>query len=305
MNNNRYYTLNNYFKSKYKERVQKITVDGGFSCPNIDGTISKSGCIFCNNLAFSPQLRQKEKDIKKQIEYGIRFAEKRYNAKKYMVYFQPYTNTYGKLAELKSKYDIIKEFKNVVGLAIGTRPDCVDEEKLNLLDSYTDQYEAWIEYGLQSARDKTLKLINRGHDYERFRQAVLDTKKKRLKICVHVIIGLPKENLKDYIYTAKKLAELKVDGVKIHPAHVVKDTTLEVIYKKGKYNPISFNDYVQSAATMIEYLHSDCIIQRVGASAPDDMLLAPDWINEKDAKMAINNYLEERNSWQGKHINNK
>lgn len=299
---NRYYTLNQYFKERYGGRVHKITIDAGFSCPNLDGTIGKGGCIYCNNLAFNPQLRKgRDKTIREQIIEGIEFAKNRYKAKKFIAYYQPYTNTYGNVEDLKSKYDVIKEFPPIIGLAVGTRPDCIDENKLNLLISYKKDYEVWIEYGLQSAKDKTLKLINRGHDFKTFKRAVEETKAKDIKVCAHVIIGLPQESLEDYIYTAKKLRELKIDGVKLHPAHVVKDTELARMYKGGNYIPLGFKQYVKFASIMVEYLPPNCVIQRVGASAPEDMLLAPDWIKDrKDVALAINKYLEENNSWQGK-----
>jgi len=297
----KYYTLNRYFKDKYGQRVHKITINAGFSCPNIDGTINRGGCIYCNNLAFNPQLRERRvESIKQQIIKGIQFAEARYKAKKYMVYYQPYTNTYADVRELKKKYNVIKSFSGIIGLAIGTRPDCVDEDKLGLISSYSNSYEVWIEYGLQSARDRTLKLINRGHDFNCFKKAVEETKKKGIRICAHVIIGLPGEGLKDYIYTAERLAELNIEGVKLHPAHVVIDTKLAQAYEFGNYIPPDFEQYIEAAATMIEFLPPNCIVQRVGASVPDEMLIAPEWINdERNVGLAVNNNLEESNSWQG------
>lgn len=297
---NRFYTLNSYFKKKFGQRVQKITIDANFTCPNLDGTFGKSGCIYCNNKAFNPQLRRNKKTVIQQIKEGIEFSSKRYNINKFIAYFQPFTNTHASVKELKQKYGVIKLFPNIVGLSIGTRPDCIDHEKLKLISSYAKSYEVWIEYGLQSARDKTLNLINRGHDFSIFKKSVIDTKNTGIKVCVHVIIGLPGESKKDYLYTAKKLSELEIDGIKIHPIHLVKNTHLEDLYKKGKFHPLDIKDYIDSACDMIEYLPSRCIIHRVGASASPDLLLAPLWLKEKkDYSHDINKELKKRDSRQG------
>jgi len=303
----RYYALSKYFKDEYGVRVQKITIDAGFSCPNIDPAIGKDGCIYCNNLSFNPQLRDSSrKSIKNQIIDGIEFAKNNYKAQKFMAYFQAYTNTYASLDKLKTKYDVIKGFSEIIGLSVGTRPDCVDDEKLALLASYNRSYEVWVEYGLQSARDKTLELINRGHNFKVFEEAALKTKKKEIKVCAHVIIGLPGESLEDYIYTAKKIAKLDIEGVKLHPAHVVTGTKLAKLYDYGRYQAPSFKEYTQAASFMIEYLPPECVIQRLGASAPNDMLLAPEWMRkEKNPSLIINELLEERDSFQGSKFLNE
>lgn len=298
---NRFHTLNQYFKRKYKERVQKITINAGFSCPNLDGAISNEGCLYCNNLAFNPQLRSNKRgSISEQIEEGMEFAHKRYNANKFMAYYQPYSNTYAPIEELRRKYEVVNEYPQIVALSIGTRPDCVERDKLNLISSFKESKEVWIEYGLQSARDRTLEIINRGHNFKQFEEAVLETKKKDIKICVHLIIGLPGEDLQDYIYTAKEMNRLKIEGVKLHPAHVVKDTKLAHWYRRGEYSPPTFGEYVEAATSMIEYLSLNCIIQRIGASAPDNLLLAPKWINSrKDTPIQINKLLEKKDACQG------
>lgn len=299
---NRFYSLNQYFKSRYHERVQKITINSGFSCPNLDGTLSNTGCIYCNNLAFNPQLREdKEKSIRAQIEEGMEFAYRRYNAKKFMAYYQPYSNTYAPVELLREKYKIINEYSKIVALSIGTRPDCVNKEKLNLIASFKNSKEVWIEYGLQSAKEETLKKINRGHDFEDFKRSVLETKKRNIKVCVHLIVGLPGESFIDYLHTATKISKLKVDGVKLHPAHVVKNTELAKWYQKGKYNPLSYQEYLSAVTKMVEYLPSHCVIQRMGASAPSDLLLAPEWINEKkNISSEVNKLLNKKGGYQGK-----
>jgi len=160
-----YYKFSDYLKKRFGCRVHKITVDAGFSCPNIDGTLSNNGCIFCDNYSFSPPVRTKNIPLTKQIEEGIEYGKRRYKAEKFIVYFQPYSDTYAPVDILKERYDIVKNFPDIVGISIGTRPDCIDEEKLSLIQGYTERYEVWIEYGLQSIHDRTLKLINRNHTY--------------------------------------------------------------------------------------------------------------------------------------------
>ncbi|MCM8804898.1 MAG: TIGR01212 family radical SAM protein, partial [Candidatus Omnitrophica bacterium] len=229
-----YKKYSDYLKKKFGCRVHKISVYAGFFCPNLDGTLSKKGCIYCNNYAFSPCLRE-NLEIEKQIEKGIEYGKKRFKAEKFIVYFQPYSNTYAPIEILKEKYGIVKKFSEVVGISIGTRPDCIDYEKLKLIESYSDKYEVWIEYGLQSVHDKTLKIINRNHTYSDFLNAYNLTRKRNIKICVHVIIGLPGETRKDILETAKECGRLKFDGIKIHPIHILKDTELERWYKGKRF----------------------------------------------------------------------
>ncbi|HDN98047.1 MAG TPA: TIGR01212 family radical SAM protein [bacterium] len=297
----RYYKFSKYLKEKFGGRVVKISVDGGFKCPNLDGTLSKEGCIYCNNYAFSPALRRKEKSLEEQIEEGINYGRKRFKANMFIVYFQPYTNTYGEVEFLKKRYDVIKNFPEVVGIAIGTRPDCIDEEKLKLIESYTENYEVWIEYGLQSIHDKTLKIINRNHKYSDFLKAVEMTKGRGIKICAHVIIGLPGETKNDMIETAKECGRLRIDGIKIHPLHVVKDTKLEKMYREGKYTPMDIGFYVDTVVEFLQYLSPDTVIQRITADCPPEYLVAPFWISLKERVIKmIEDRLEKDDIYQGK-----
>jgi len=297
----RYYKFSKYLKEKFGGRVVKISVDGGFKCPNLDGTLSKEGCIYCNNYAFSPALRRKGKSLEEQIEEGINYGRKRFKANMFIVYFQPYTNTYGEVEFLKKRYDVIKNFPEVVGIAIGTRPDCIDEEKLKLIESYTENYEVWIEYGLQSIHDKTLKIINRNHKYSDFLKAVEMTKGRGIKICAHVIIGLPGETKNDMIETAKECGRLRIDGIKIHPLHVVKDTKLEKMYREGKYTPMDIGFYVDTVVEFLQYLSPDTVIQRITADCPPEYLVAPFWISLKERVIKmIEDRLEKDDIYQGK-----
>ena len=298
MNKKTYYKFSDYLKERFGCRVHKVSIDAGFSCPNKDGKLSKDGCIYCDNRAFSPPVRNtnSKKGYKKisngarietQIETGIKMGRERYGAEKFIVYFQAYTNTYAPLGILKERYDVVRKFKDIVGISIGTRPDCVDEEILDLIESYSKDYEVWIEYGLQSIHDKTLKLINRHHTYEDFLKAVKLTRKRNIKICTHIIIGLPNETKEEMLETAKALAKLKIDGVKIHPLHVVKGTKLEELFKKGKYKPLELDEYVNIVTEFLQYLPSDTVIQRITADCPKEFLVAPLWILDKNAVLNL------------------
>ena len=211
----RYNQFSAYLKNKFGAKVYKITIDAGFSCPNRDGTISTGGCIFCDESGSFSQAHSNILSIEEQINTGAETLSKRFKAEKFMAYFQAYSNTYKPVDELKQIYDASLNHKDIVGISIGTRPDCVDEEKLKLISSYNKNYYTWLEYGLQSVHNKTLKKINRGHDYETFLNAYKKTKEYGINVCVHVILGLW-ETHDEMMETAKRLAELKVDGVKIH-----------------------------------------------------------------------------------------
>jgi len=276
-----YYKFSSYLKERFGCRVHKITVDAGFNCPNIDGTFSRDGCIFCDNFAFSPAVRKKGIPVERQIEEGISHGGKRYKAKKFIVYFQPYTNTYAPVETLKSRYDTVRRFPEVAGISIGTRPDCIDEDKLSLIEQYTKNYEVWIEYGLQSVHDRTLKQINRNHTYEDFLKAIDITKNRNIKICTHVILGLSGESREDMIETAKECTRLNLDGIKIHPLHVVKGTILEKMFHEGKYKPLEMEEYIELTAEFLSHLNPGMVIQRLTADCPKDILVAPAWINRK------------------------
>ncbi len=314
-NKKRYYDYNSYLKSLYGERVQKIVVDAGLDCPNRDGSISKGGCIYCNNKGSGSGLWKKGLSITEQIELGRNAMARRYNAKKFLVYFQSYTNTYTTCERMKAMYDEALKVDGVVGMAIGTRPDCVDQEKIDLIASYTDKYLVWLEYGLQSSHDKTLQLINRGHNFECFIKAVemvkkmesikkmtqLLNKKNRINICAHVILGLPKETKSMMIQTARRIGELGVDGVKIHLLYVVKGTILERMWQNGSYTCMTQNEYVETVCDFIEHLPKNVVIQRITGDPHPDELAAPEWaLNKHSTFNMIQTTLEERDSWQGK-----
>lgn len=254
-------------------------MDAGFSCPNRDGKTSTAGCIYCDNRSFSFHSREGKKlSLKDQISSGIEAARKRFKAEKFIVYFQAHTNTYAPLNRLKEKYDTIRGFKDVVGLAIGTRPDCVNDQILSLISSYANDYDVWIEYGLQSIHNETLERINRGHSYEDFLNTYNLTRLYPIKICVHVILGLPGETKVMMIHTAEEIKRLKVDAIKICPLYIVKDTPIEVLYKKGEYVPLKLEEYNNLLYEFLLHLHRNIIVQRINAFCPKDILVAPDWV---------------------------
>jgi radical SAM protein (TIGR01212 family) len=296
-----YYKFSEYLKEQFGCRVHKITVDAGFSCPNIDGTFSKNGCIFCNNYAFSPALKNKI-PLEEQIQRGIEHGKNRYTAEKFIVYFQTYSNTHAPVETLKKRYDAVRQFPEVIGISIGTRPDLVDEEKLTLIETYTKDYEAWIEYGLQSIHDRTLKTINRNHTYRDFLKAVDITKNRNIKICAHVIIGLPGESEKEMMETAQECSRIDIDGIKIHPLHVVKGTALEKMFHEGKFKPLEMEKYVELAAEFMAYLNPRMVIQRLTADCPADFLVAPAWLNRKQHLLkTLEKYMLKENFFQGSH----
>ena len=297
----RYNDLNNYFRNTFGCRVQKIAVDAGLTCPNRDGTIASGGCIYCNALGSGTGFLQKGLSLSEQISRGKKHLARRYKAKKFMVYFQSFTNTYAPLPVLKEIYGEALKFPEVVGLSIGTRPDCVDEPVLDLLESYTASHLIWVEYGLQSAHDKTLALINRGHDAACFARAVHRTHGRGIKICAHVIIGLPGEGRSHVLKTAKFLAELGIDGVKLHLLYVVKGTRLHTLYKEGSYQCLDQDAYVGLVCDFLEHIPEHVVIQRLTGDPHPHELVAPQWALERNETFArINQELEKRDSRQGR-----
>lgn len=295
----RYNQFSAYLKNKFDAKVYKITIDAGFSCPNRDGTISTGGCIFCDESGSFSQAHSNILSIEEQINTGAETLSKRFKAEKFMAYFQAYSNTYKPVNELKQIYDASLNHKDIVGISIGTRPDCVDEEKLKLISSYNKNYYTWLEYGLQSAHNKTLKKINRGHDYETFLNAYKKTKEYGINVCVHVILGLW-ETHDEMMETAKRLAELKVDGVKIHMLCALEGTKLAQLYNNGEIDFMSEDEYIKTVCDFLEYLPPTTTIHRLAGNGLKKELIAPRWIGKKlDALNKIDREFIRRGTWQG------
>ncbi|MDO9565218.1 MAG: TIGR01212 family radical SAM protein [Candidatus Desulfaltia sp.] len=297
----RYYDFNTYLRTVFGCRVQKITLDAGLSCPNRDGKISKKGCIYCNARGSGTGAYAKGLSITKQMVDGKKWLSRKYKARKFLAYFQSFTNTYAPVDKLKSLYEEALAIDDVVGLSIGTRPDCVDEPILDLLQGYAKHYHIWIEYGLQSVHDATLALINRGHDFQCFKKAVAATQNRGIKICTHVILGLPNETETQILETAKKVADMGIDGIKIHLLYVVKGTELEKLYMKGKYKCLAQQQYVDLVCDFLELIPHNMVIQRLTGDPHPEELVAPAWSLQKRETLAlIAKTLEKRDSWQGK-----
>lgn len=298
----RYRSYNNYLKIKYGQRVQKVTVDAGFTCPNRDGTVARGGCIYCNNESFNPGYNDPTKSIKQQISEGTEFLKRRYGVEKFIVYFQPYSNTYASLDHLKELYYEALSQPGIIGLTIGTRPDCVDESKIEYLASLAKDYDITIEYGLESIRDETLKRINRGHDFQSYLDAVDMTKGRGIKICTHIILGFPWENSGHWMYQADVLSEIFFDFLKIHQLHIVKNTVIAKQYQKNPFVLFTLDEYAQMVISFLERLNPKIIIQRLAGEAPKPMLLAPNW-GKRNAEVIqyIDAQFEKRDTWQGKY----
>ncbi|MFC2140231.1 TIGR01212 family radical SAM protein [Candidatus Auribacterota bacterium] len=299
----RYRDLNSYLKEKFKVKIYKIALDAGFSCPNKDGLLSSKGCIFCSEGSAAVYI-DKSLSIADQISNRIRILKKKDQDAKFIAYFQAFSNTYAPLFTLEKVYKESLAHEDVVGLSLGTRPDCIDKAKLDLIAQFSEKKEElWIEYGLQSMHEKTLKLINRGHSLEDFKAAVKMTQARGIKICAHMILGLPQESKADMLNTAKFIADLNIEGIKIHLLHVIKDTLLEQMYLKKEVSMLSQKEYVQLVCDILEILPPEMIIHRLTGEADKKIHIAPLWaLNKGRVLKDINDELVRRDSYQGRKI---
>ncbi len=296
----RYNQYSAYLKQKFGAKVYKVTLDAGFSCPNRDGTISKGGCIFCDDSGSFSQAHSNKLSIEEQLKTGIETLTKRFKAQKFMSYFQAYSNTYKPVKELENIYKSALNHPDVIGISIGTRPDCIDDEKLKLISTFTKDYYTWIEYGLQSCHDSTLKSINRGHNFDCFKKAVEKTKKYGINICAHIILGLPDETHNDMIKTAEELAKLGIDGIKIHMLCILENTPIAKMYEKGEITLISEEEYINTVCDILEILPANITIHRLAGNGLKSELIQPRWIGKKlDTLNRIDRELERRMTWQG------
>ena len=295
----RYNQYSEFLKNKFGAKVYKITLDAGFSCPNRDGTISNCGCIFCDDGGSLSQAHSNLLSIEDQVKVGAETLAKRFKAKKFMSYFQAFSNTYKPVDELEKIYRASLNHPDIVGISIGTRPDCVDDEKLKLISSFTPDYYTWIEYGLQSVHDKTLKKINRGHDYKCFLEAYEKTKEYGINTCLHVILNLF-ETYDEMMETAKTIAKLEPEGVKIHMIVALEGTKVAEMYKNGELDFMTEDEYVSTVCDFLEYLPPKTTIHRLAGNGLRTELVAPRWIGKKlDTLNRIDREFERRNSWQG------
>jgi radical SAM protein (TIGR01212 family) len=282
--------------------VQKIYIDAGLSCPNRDGAISTGGCIYCNAEGSGSGAHRPGLSITEQVRAVKGHMARKYKAKKFIAYFQSFSNTYAPVEHLKTLYDDALAVEDIIGLFIGTRPDCVDEPVLELLQHYNENYLVWIEYGLQSAHDGTLARINRGHDFKCFEKAVVMAKRRGIKVCVHVILGLPLENKQQMLETARIISNMGIDGIKIHHLSVLKGTALEQMYNSGSYHCLEQKEYLDLVCDFLELLPEEMIIQRLAGDPHEEELIAPLWSRRKSETLdLITRTLAARDSWQGKN----
>ncbi len=296
----RVHTLGQYLLRRHGERVHKLAINAGFTCPNRDGSRGRGGCTFCNNVSFNPGGR-KPLSVVEQIEAGRQVVRKRTGARRYLAYFQAYTNTYGDFCRLKSLYDEALNEPDVIGLAIGTRPDCVAPEVLDLLAEYQAQgHEIWLELGLQSAFDVTLQRVNRGHGFDEYRDTVRAARFRGIPVCTHLILGLPGESRAEMFASLERVLELGTDGLKLHPLHVVRGTQLANEWRCGAYSPLAMNDYIEIAAEMVERTPPEVVYHRLTGTASAKMLLAPEWCEKKWIVLnGIEAALRRRRGFQG------
>ncbi|MFH1653008.1 MAG: TIGR01212 family radical SAM protein [Pseudomonadota bacterium] len=308
--NQRYNSLNDFLKVRFKERVYKIAVDANLGCPNFDGTIGKDGCSFCNLATLEPVITKgasssflTSHNIQDQVKFGIEYGRKRHNAKKFIAHFQSGSNTYAPLARLESVWSESIEHPDIVGLAISTRPDTLSKACVELIHEFSKRTFVWVELGLQSANDSTLKAINRGHSVNCFLEAYDWLREYEIPTCAHVVLGLPGEEIEEFRETASFLNKHELWGVKIHNLHVLKDTLLEKKYADGKIKLPTLNEYSFWVRDFLEHLSERIIIHRFNSHSPRRFTIAPDWsINKLATLNAVHEELERHDSRQGKLV---
>jgi len=297
-------TIGRYWKKKYGEKVYKVPISiSGFTCPNIDGTVAKGGCSFCENESFSPNQVDKSKfklnlfskenpyldkqllQLKMQFDATKERLQNKFGAKKFIVYFQSFTNTYAPLDTLKALYTKALGFDDVIGLSIGTRTDCITDETLDYLEEIAKTKEVWLEYGIQSVYDETLLKINRGHDFANIQEWIGKTKDRNLLVCGHLVFGLPDENQEMMLKGVEETIKMGVDSIKIHPLYVVKNTLLTNEYRKGRFEPISEEEYIDTLVKAIKMIPDSISLSRITAGISDSTLLSPSWCNNKHRQM--------------------
>jgi radical SAM protein (TIGR01212 family) len=300
--NRRYNNYNHYLQKTYGEKIRKVSLHGGFTCPNRDGSKGYGGCIYCNNDSFVPHYINKNMSIPEQMDASIPFMVERYDVQKYIAYFQAYSNTYARLDDLKQLYAAAVAHPQVVGLDISTRSDCVDEALLTYLAELNEHVNVTVEYGIESIHNGSLKWMNRGHDYESVVKAVDLTKKYGIKVAGHIIMGFPVETRAMMLETGLAANALGLDFLKIHQLHVVKRTVLAKRYQDEPFPLFQADEYIELVADILERLDPEIVIQRLFGDAPDEILIAPRWgYNIPKLTHLMDLELKHRDTWQGKY----
>ena len=304
-NGRRFNAYSNYFMKQFGSRVQKISIDAGFSCPNRDGKISTGGCTFCSNAAFNPSYCKPEKSVRQQIEEGIEFHKRRYRrADKYLAYFQPYSNTYKPLDALKEIYRQALEVPNIIGIVIGTRPDCIDEPLLHYLNEIQKTHYVMLEYGVESVYDETLKRVNRGHDFATAKRAIQRTAEHGIPCGGHFIFGLPGETKDMMLDAADLISQLPLTTVKFHQLQIFRGTQMaeEYLQHPDAFPLFDLEEYIDFVIDFAERLNPDIVIERFAGEVPPRYLVSEPWMKLRydEVLRKIEQRMEERDTWQGK-----
>jgi len=299
-----YYSLNQFLRERFGERVQKVPLDAGFTCPNRDGSKARGGCLYCNVYGSGTGAFRKGLSVREQMLSGMEHMTRRYGARKFLAYFQAFSNTYGPPELLRRRYEEALVDERVVGLCVGTRPDCVDEAVAEVLAEFKNRgLMLWVELGLQSVHNETLVRINRGHTFEDFVRALEVLKVRDLLVCVHIIFGLPGEGHLEMLETVRTLARLPIDGLKFHELYVVKGSAMEKLYREGRYRPLSQGEYADLVAEAIAHLPPKVVVQRLTGDPRPEELVAPDWARDKGGtRRLIEETLLNRGLYQGKYL---
>lgn len=299
----RYNDFPTQFKTRFQSRVQKVSIDAGFTCPNRDGTKGVGGCTYCNNKTFKPTYCNLENSITSQVEQGIDFFSMKYNTMRFLAYFQAYTNTYAPLSDLKQLYEEALQHPKVVGLVVSTRPDAIKEELLDYFAELSERYYVMVEIGLESHLDKTLELINRGHTMAESVWALEQTGKRGINNCAHLILGLQGESREDMLDQAKTISLLPVKNLKLHQLQIHRGTVLEKQYSEspGKFHLFTAGEYIDLVVDYLEFLNPEIIVERFISQAPPEMLVAPKWgLKNFEFVAKVEKRLKERDTWQGR-----
>ncbi len=299
----RYYDFSAYLSEHFSFKVQKISLNAGFTCPNRDGTVGYGGCTYCNNQTFNPAYCHTDKSVTEQLEEGKHFFARKYSDMRFLAYFQAYTNTYGELQELKRKYEEALTVPDVVGIVIGTRPDCMPEELLDYLEELNRRTFLIVEYGIESTDNETLHRINRGHTFEQAVQAVCRTAERGIRVGAHIILGLPGETKEMLMKQAGILSKLPLTTLKLHQLQLIKGTRMAMEYEKGPsdFHLFTADEYIDLVIDYVEHLRPNLVLERFVSQSPKELLIAPDWgLKNHEFTDKVKKRMRERGSYQGK-----
>lgn len=295
-----YYDYGTWIRHRFPFRVQKISIDAGFTCPNRDGRLSTGGCIYCDNRTFNPAYCQRKDSITQQLEAGKQFFARKYPEMKYLAYFQAYTNTYASISHLRELYEEALSVKDIVGIVIGTRPDCISDELLDYLEDLNRRTFLIVEYGVESANDDTLRRINRGHSFAQSRLTIEKTHQRGILTGAHIILGLPGEDAQENLRQAPLISSLPIDILKIHQMQIIRDTRLADEFEREPFHIYSVNEYIELIANYIQRLRKDLVLERFVSQSPKELLITPQWgLKNHEFTDLLNNYLKNHQIHQG------